>query len=310
MQYPDLRKPPREHKPCLTDMSDSNSPSAADKKRKQFWAKAVGIVILIAVALLKPKVEAWLDSKGLGNGAQAAESGAGDDFGSGSGDLGTLEISGSSNPTGELDLDALIASADESSTKPGQAQKSSGKSTSQIQKTTTKPSTKPGTSTKAAGKDDRSNPNKPSTSTKSKKDNRPPPPGKLTLVDRQRQKFRSTAGLMYVQGSQDGHRLKHVLKHAKDNLSKPVHGVFDGNGDRDKILAWIDIAYEKGKKGGSGTKKERQGDRTVYTVRMSDRIGFVGGQKGKRNNNRPCRCLRLVVQNGNEVVTAYPSESL
>lgn len=291
-------------------MSDSNSPSSADRKRKQFWAKAVGIVILIAVALLKPRVEAWLDSKGLGNGGQTV--GSGDtNFSGGSTDLGTLEISSSKESNGELDLDALMASAEKPSAPSEQPQKSSGKPTTQTQKKTTQAASKPGTSTKAASKDDRSNPNKPPSSpAKPKTNNQPPPPGKLTLVNRARQEFRSTAGLMYVRGSQDGHRLKHVLKHAKDNLDKPVHGVFDGNGDRDKILAWIDIAYEKGKKGGSGTRREQQGDRVVYTVRMSGRIGFVGGQKGKRNNNRACRCLRLVVQNGNEVVTAYPSESL
>lgn len=274
----------------------------------------MGIVILLVVALLKPKVEAWLDSKGLGNGAKTASTES-NDFGPDSGDLGTLDISGSNDSDGELDLDAMMASAEKPSASSDVSQKTSGKSTTKTQtqtkKTTTKPDSKPGTSSKASGKDDRTNPNKPSSSpTKPKTENKPPPPGKLTLVNRSRQEFRSTAGLMYVRGSQDGHRLKHVLKHAKDNLDKPVHGVFDGDGDRDKILAWIDLAYEKGKKGGSGTKTERQGGRVVYTVRMSSRIGFVGGQKGKRNNNRECRYLRLVVQNGNEVVTAYPSDSM
>ena len=124
------------------------------------------------------------------------------------------------------------------------------------------------------------------------------------------QKFQSTAGLLYVQGSADGHRLKHVLKHARDIPDKNIHDVFDGEGDRDTILAWIDIAYEAGKKGGRGTKVERQGGRVVYTVKMSQRIGYVGGRAGRRDNFPECRYLRLVVQNGNEVVTAYPSRSM
>lgn len=136
------------------------------------------------------------------------------------------------------------------------------------------------------------------------------PPGKLKLVDKARQKFQSTAGLLYVQGSADGHRLKHVLKHARDIPDKNIHDVFDGEGDRDTILAWIDIAYEAGKKGGRGTKVERQGGRVVYTVKMSQRIGYVGGRAGRRDNFPECRYLRLVVQNGNEVVTAYPSRSM
>ena len=113
---------------------------------------------------------------------------------------------------------------------------------------------------------------------------------------------------MYVRGSEDGHRLKHVLQHAKDNLDKPVHGVYSGG--RDQILAWIDKAYLKGKQGGKGTRVENQGGRTVYTVDLGEKIGFVGGQVGERKRHPDCRYLRLVIQNNNEVVTAYPSQSL
>ena len=59
-----------------------------------------------------------------------------------------------------------------------------------------------------------------------------PLPGKMKLVGKN--VFRSTAGLIYRPGSRDEHRLKHLLKHAKDDLSKPIHGVFSG--DRDTIL--------------------------------------------------------------------------
>ncbi|MEZ6126176.1 MAG: hypothetical protein R3C49_23855 [Planctomycetaceae bacterium] len=67
-----------------------------------------------------------------------------------------------------------------------------------------------------------------------------------------------------------------MLKHAEDNLSKPVHGVFDG--DRDQILAWIDRAYVKGQQGGRGVRKEDQDGRIVYTVDMGEPIGHVGGE--------------------------------
>jgi hypothetical protein len=111
---------------------------------------------------------------------------------------------------------------------------------------------------------------------------------------------------MYLPGSREGHRLKHVLKHAKDDPSKPVHGVFSG--DRDQILAWIDIAYEKGRKGGKGVNRSEENDRVVYVVDMGKKIGYVGGQVGKRKNRPPCRYLQLVLEDGNEVITAYPSD--
>ena len=65
-----------------------------------------------------------------------------------------------------------------------------------------------------------------------------------------------------------------------------------------------------GKQGGKGTRVENQGGRTVYTVDLGEKIGFVGGHVGERKRHPDCRYLRLVIQNNNEVVTAYPSQSL
>ncbi len=98
------------------------------------------------------------------------------------------------------------------------------------------------------------------------------------------------------------------MKHAEDNLSKPVHGVFSG--DRDQIFEWIDMAYIKAQKGGKGVKADGDGDRIAYTVDMGKKIGYVGGQVGKRKGKPACRYLKLVVEDGNEVVTAYPSQYL
>lgn len=127
-------------------------------------------------------------------------------------------------------------------------------------------------------------------------------------MSRNREVFESTAGLLYGRGSVDRHRLKHVLKHAEDNLSKPVHGVFSG--DRDQILEWIDKAYIKGKKGGKGVRVNDDGDRMTYSVDMGEKVGFVGGQVGKRKGHPACRYLKLVLEDGNEVVTAYPQQYL
>lgn len=283
-------------------MSDSDSTPAAAKQRKQFWSKVITVVILLIVAALKPKVDEWLNGP---NGANRATTNADLRSESGGSKSSGIEVA-------DFDLDSFIANQDAPpQEKTSGSSRTSGTTKSGNSGSDNRSSSKPGTSSKASGTDSRSNPNK---NSNPKSGSTATPAGKLTVVNRGRQEFRSTAGLMYVRGSREGHRIKHVLEHAKDNLDKPVHGVFDVAGDRDKglarIVAWIDLAYEKGKKGGKGTRQERQGDRMIYTVRMDKQIGYVGGQKGKRNNKRPCQYLRLVLQNGNEVVTAYPQDSL
>ena len=121
--------------------------------------------------------------------------------------------------------------------------------------------------------------------------------------------FESTAGLIYVPGSADGHRLRHVMKHAKDDPDKPVHGVFIGDGDRNIVFALIDEAWLARLKGGKNVRKQNQGDRTVYTVRMNQRVGYVGGSEGKRQKYPECRYIRIVVEKDNVVISAYPTKS-
>lgn len=133
------------------------------------------------------------------------------------------------------------------------------------------------------------------------------PPGSLWLVAGTKDEFLSSAGLLYLPGSADQHRLKHLLKHAEDDRSKRIHGVFDGN--REQILKWVDQAwlmYNDADETTDQVRSERQGTRTAITVDLQQPIGFVGGQVGQERGHPPCRYLRLVVQNENEVVTAYP----
>ena len=47
--------------------------------------------------------------------------------------------------------------------------------------------------------------------------------------------FESPAGLLYLPGSEEGHRIDHVLQHLEDNPRKKLHGVFEG--DRNRWLA-------------------------------------------------------------------------
>jgi hypothetical protein len=93
------------------------------------------------------------------------------------------------------------------------------------------------------------------------------------------------------------------MRHAEDDLSKPIHGVFDGK--QDEILALIDQAYLMAKKGSNNVTSSKQRDRTVYTIYFSKRIGYVGGQKGKQKKNPICKELSLVLE-GDRVITAYP----
>jgi hypothetical protein len=119
--------------------------------------------------------------------------------------------------------------------------------------------------------------------------------------------FESTAGLRYVPGSADSHRLRHVMQHAKEDTTKRIHGVFDGN--RDQILAVIDEAFQKALKGGRDVRKDEQNDRLVYTVNLGRKIGYMGGSEGERAGNPDCRYVRIVLEEGNVVISAYPTKS-
>lgn len=115
---------------------------------------------------------------------------------------------------------------------------------------------------------------------------------------------RSTAGLRYTPGSEEGHRLTHVLRHGHDLPDRPgVHGVFDG--DAAELLAVIDEAYLLAQQGGPRVTAERQGERLVYEVDLRRRIGFVGGQVGKHRGHPPATHVRLILE-GDRVISAFP----
>jgi hypothetical protein len=122
------------------------------------------------------------------------------------------------------------------------------------------------------------------------------------LRDTGGKRYVSPSGLMYTPGSAEGHRLEHLRRHTKDMTSRPVHGVFDG--EMEGALKTIDLAFERAKKNQKTTKSSEDG-RTIYTVDMGKRIGFVGGQSGRRKRNPMARRVKLVLS-GNRVITAFP----
>jgi hypothetical protein len=65
----------------------------------------------------------------------------------------------------------------------------------------------------------------------------------------------------------------------------------------------------KAKKGDSDVRSEKQNGRRVYTVNLRRRIGQVGGSEGERQGHPDCRFVRIVLENENEVISAYPSKS-
>ncbi len=134
----------------------------------------------------------------------------------------------------------------------------------------------------------------------------PPSPSKDFLVETSTDVFESPAGLMYRSGSADGHRLAHIMKHSQDESGKPVHGVFIG--ERNEILTLLDEVWTLSQERGPPTvKTENQRGRTVITADLKRKVGYVGGQSGKRKGYPPCKKVRLVLENKN-VITAYPVE--
>lgn len=124
------------------------------------------------------------------------------------------------------------------------------------------------------------------------------------LKDRGRGVYESPAGVRYTRGSQHGHRLNHLLAHTRDEPDRPgQHGVFDET-DPERLIRLIDNAYEQALSG-ADTKTETDGERRVHTVNLGRRIGYVGGQSGKRKGYPPARHIKLVMIE-NRLITAFP----
>lgn len=166
---------------------------------------------------------------------------------------------------------------------------------------TTKPTlTKPATivASQPAKTPAKTNPTRPNSTTPATV---PQPPKLGMLKPAGRDRFESTAGLIYSQ-----YRIDHVLEHSRDDPDKPSHGVYDGT--QDEIFAVIDEAYQIAqKKGPPQVVIENQGERTTYTVNLNRKIGHGGGQSGARRRNPPLKIVKIVLE-GDEVITAYPTD--
>ncbi|WP_328357826.1 DUF6531 domain-containing protein [Streptomyces sp. NBC_00445] len=103
--------------------------------------------------------------------------------------------------------------------------------------------------------------------------------------------YRSPEGLDYGPGSAEGHRISHVMEHARENPSKPRHGMFD-TGNKG-ILETVDEAWANRD---LAVSVNQQGARTTYIVPMDRQVGFNLGEE----------YMSITVEHGNEVITAFP----
>ena len=114
----------------------------------------------------------------------------------------------------------------------------------------------------------------------------------------------SPAGLVYASS-----RIDHVMRHAQDMPNRNGnHGVFDAADD--DIFRLLDEAYEmiQSKSRGVSKDKPRPNEewKSAYTINMNRRVGYRGGKKGNRDGKPALSKIKLVLGNGDEVVTAYP----
>ncbi|MFK0067706.1 DUF6531 domain-containing protein [Streptomyces sp. NPDC091046] len=103
--------------------------------------------------------------------------------------------------------------------------------------------------------------------------------------------YRSPAGLDYGPGSAEGHRILHVMEHARENPAKPRHGVYD-TGSKG-ILETVDEAWDQRD---LAVSVNQQGARSTYVIPMNRRVGMNEGED----------YLSITVEHGNEVITAFP----
>lgn len=96
-------------------------------------------------------------------------------------------------------------------------------------------------------------------------------------------------------------RADHVLAHTEDDLSRPLHGIFDVGSDHCSVFDLLDEVRTRIDEG----EGRRCGD-GCYDIDLDRDIGMVGGTQGAADDNPLTTWVRIVVENGDDVITAYP----
>ena len=96
-------------------------------------------------------------------------------------------------------------------------------------------------------------------------------------------------------------RADHVLAHTADDLTRPLHGVFDVGADACRVFDLLDQVrgeIRDGEAVGCGDG--------CYDVDMGRDVGAVGGTQGATAGNPHTTWVRIVLAHGDDVITAYP----
>ena len=104
-----------------------------------------------------------------------------------------------------------------------------------------------------------------------------------------------------------GTPVNHVLRHTADDLSRRTHGVFSVS-SREEPFRLIDEAYTMASSGAANARlvQPLHAGRQIWDVNMGRVMGYVGGQLGQQVGNSLTQYVRLIVDNGNELVSAFP----
>ena len=96
----------------------------------------------------------------------------------------------------------------------------------------------------------------------------------------------SPAGLTYKGRDPQGlTRVEHILRHARDIPDREgSHGVFDGGPDA--VFGVIDDAWRLVEK--NRLRPETEEGRSLYTVSMGRRVGYLGGQTARPGDTHHC----------------------
>ncbi len=117
--------------------------------------------------------------------------------------------------------------------------------------------------------------------------------------------WRSTSGLIYGPDKNFGDRANHVLQHLADNPTKTLQGVFTMT--KDQVFASIDEAWAAVQAGGPNVVSTSiQGNRMIYVIDMGRIIGYIGGKIGAAQGYPTTTLLRIVIENKDEIMSAYP----
>ncbi len=117
--------------------------------------------------------------------------------------------------------------------------------------------------------------------------------------------LRSPAGLIYGMGGGGEHRTDHVLRHTEDQPNRNgSHGVFNAKGN--DAFRLIDEAYELVKAKSRQVKSESSRGNMAHVIDMKRQIGYKGGKSGNSRGKPPLSKIKLILANGDRVITAYP----